>query len=68
MEKRYPITMMCAACIPWTDDFDFDEAKFRVHVKDLVDGGAKSIYIMGTAGEGYASRYRNIHKSSKGFS
>ena len=54
MEKRYPLTMMCAACIPWTDDFDFDEAKFRVHVKDLVDGGAKSIYIMGTAGEGYA--------------
>ncbi|MBT3320515.1 MAG: dihydrodipicolinate synthase family protein [Clostridia bacterium] len=53
MSKRYPITMLCAACIPWTDDFQFDEAKFRVHVADLVDGGAKSLYIMGTAGEGY---------------
>lgn len=53
MSKRYPITMMCAACIPWTEDFRFDEVQFRVHVKDLIDGGAKSLYILGTAGEGY---------------
>ena len=54
MEKRYPITMMCAACIPWTGDLKFDEAAFRRQVKHLVDHDAKSIYILGTAGEGSA--------------
>ncbi len=53
-EKRYPITMMCAACVPWTKDFDFDEAAFRRQVCNLAENGAKSIYIFGTAGEGYA--------------
>ena len=54
MNKRYPITMMCAACVPWTKDFKFDEAVFRKEVKHLVDHDVKSIYIFGTAGEGYA--------------
>jgi len=54
MNKRYPYTMMCAACIPWTEDFQFDEAAFRREVAHLIEGGAKSIYIMGTAGEGYS--------------
>lgn len=54
MSKRYPITMMCAACVPWTKDFKFDEAAFKKEVKHLVDNDAKSIYIFGTAGEGYA--------------
>ena len=54
MEKRYPLTMMCAACIPWTEDFQFDEKMFRHEVANLISHGAKSIYIMGTAGEGYA--------------
>ena len=58
MEKRYPITMMCAACVPWTKDFEFDEASFRKQVKNLVDHDAKSIYIFGTAGEGYAVNAR----------
>ena len=53
-KKRYPITMMCTACIPWTDDLQFDEASFRSEVNHLVGNGAKSIYIFGTAGEGYA--------------
>ena len=53
MRKRYPITMMCAACIPWTKDLKFDEKQFRVQVKSQIDAGAKSIYIFGTAGEGF---------------
>ena len=53
MKKRYPITMMCAACIPWTEDLQFDEVSFRREVSHLIEGGAKSIYILGTAGEGY---------------
>lgn len=54
MHRRYPITMMCAACIPWTEDLRFDEVSFRREVSHLIKGGAKSIYILGTAGEGYA--------------
>jgi dihydrodipicolinate synthase/N-acetylneuraminate lyase len=54
MNKRYPITMMCAACVPWTDDWQFDEIAFRKQVKHLVLNNVKSIYIFGTAGEGYA--------------
>ncbi len=54
MEKRYPITMMCPACIPWTPELRFDETVFRHQVGNLVKHGAKSIYIMGTSGEGYA--------------
>lgn len=54
MQKRYPITMMCAACIPWTEDFKFDEVSFRREVSHLIEGGAKSIYIFGTSGEGYS--------------
>ncbi len=50
--------MMCAACVPWTKDFEFDEAAFRKQVKNLVDHDAKSIYIFGTAGEGYAVNAR----------
>lgn len=46
--------MMCAACIPWTKDFQFDESPFRHQVKNLIDNDIKSIYIMGTSGEGYA--------------
>ena len=45
IKKRYPITMMCAACIPWTDDMQFDEASFRSEVKHLIDHDVKSIYI-----------------------
>lgn len=54
MDKRYPITMMCAACVPWTGEWKFDEAIFRKQVKNLVQHEVKSIYIFGTAGEGYA--------------
>jgi dihydrodipicolinate synthase/N-acetylneuraminate lyase len=54
MDKRYPITMMCAACVPWTEDWQFNETTFRRQVRNLVRHDVKSIYIFGTAGEGYA--------------
>lgn len=54
MDKRYPVTMMCCACVPWTKDLKFDEVSFRREIKNFIDNGAKSIYIFGTAGEGYA--------------
>ena len=54
MEKRYPRTIMATACIPWTEDFRFDEMMFRRGVDLLLQGGVRSIYLFGTAGEGYA--------------
>ena len=54
MEKRYPRTILATACVSWTGDYEFDETTFRRGVKLLLDNGIRSIYIFGTAGEGYA--------------
>ena len=67
MERRYPVTMMCAACIPWTKDFEFDENAFRKQVRNLVDNNAKSIYIFGTAGEGYSVNTKAYTQILKAF-
>ena len=54
MEKRFPKLLLCAACIPWTDDHQLDVPLFRKGVRLLCENGAGSIYLFGTAGEGYA--------------
>ena len=54
MEKRFPKLQLCAACVPWTEDFQLDTALFRKGVRLLCEEGAGSIYLFGTAGEGYA--------------
>lgn len=54
MEKRFPQVLLCAACIPWTEDFQLDVPLFRKSVRLLCEQGAGSIYLFGTAGEGYA--------------
>lgn len=54
MEKRFPKLLLCAACIPWTADYQLDVALFREGVRLLCQNGAGSIYLFGTAGEGYA--------------
>lgn len=54
MEKRFPQVLLCAACIPWTEDFQLDVPLFRKGVRLLCEQGAGSIYLFGTAGEGYA--------------
>ena len=54
MEKRFPQTLLCAACVPWTEDFQLDVELFRKGVRLLCENGAGSIYLFGTAGEGYA--------------
>jgi len=54
MEKRYPDTIMATACAAWDEKYNFDEVSFRKQVKLLTDAGIKSIYLFGTAGEGYA--------------
>lgn len=46
--------MMTAACVPWNENYEFAEAVFRKEVQAMVAADIKSIYIFGTAGEGYA--------------
>jgi len=65
-EKRYPRGIMATACVPWTEDFRFDETMFRKEVSMLCDTGIRSIYLFGTAGEGYSvsnSQYLDIVKA-----
>jgi len=54
MEKRFPRLQLCAACVPWTEEFQLDVPLFRKGVRLLCEQGAGSIYLFGTAGEGYA--------------
>lgn len=54
MEKRFPKLLLCAACIPWIEDNQLDVPLFRKGVRLLCENGAGSIYLFGTAGEGYA--------------
>ena len=65
-QKRYPRGIMATACVPWTEDFRFDEGMFRKEVAMLCDHGLKSIYLFGTAGEGYSvsnGQYLDIVKA-----
>ena len=52
--KRYPRTIMATACIPWDENFEFDKPLFRKQIKHLIKNKITSIYLFGTAGEGYA--------------
>jgi len=54
MQKRYPKTLMTTACVPWTKDFKIDEVLLRREIDTLMNAGSKSIYLFGTAGEGYS--------------
>lgn len=51
---RYPQENLAACMIPWTDDDRLDADAFDRHVRATVDAGYRCMYLMGTAGEGYA--------------
>ncbi|MBM3958381.1 MAG: dihydrodipicolinate synthase family protein [SAR202 cluster bacterium] len=53
-KARSPQGMLGAVDIPWTDDFRLDENSFRRLLKRLKGHGFGRLYVMGTAGEGYA--------------
>ena len=52
--KRYRQCILATCCVPWREDFTFDEALFRAQVRHLIAGGVRDLYTFGTAGEGYA--------------
>jgi dihydrodipicolinate synthase/N-acetylneuraminate lyase len=51
---RYPQGILVSCPIPWTDDFEVDEAMFVRLVRRCLDEGYKHVYVFGTGGEGYA--------------
>ena len=62
-QKRYPQSNLAACMLPWTKTFELDVPAFERHVQGAIDGGYKCIYLMGTAGEGYAlneTRFRQV--------
>ena len=62
-QPRYPRVNLGACLLPWTEDFKLDEKVFEKHIRATLDGNYKHIYLMGTAGEGYAlneDRFRQV--------
>ena len=51
---RYPQNNLAACMLPWTEDFELDVPVFERHIQSTLDDGYKCLYLMGTAGEGYA--------------
>ncbi len=63
VKTRYPRSNLAACMLPWNDDFQLDVAKFEEHIQGALDGGYTCLYLMGTAGEGYAvdeERFRQV--------
>ena len=50
---RYPRGILASCCIPWSSRFEFMEDIFRDQLR-LILSHTSLVYIMGTAGEGYA--------------
>ena len=63
VDTRYPQSNLAACMLPWTKSFELDEEVFRRHLQQTLDGGYQNVYILGTAGEGYAlseARFRHV--------
>ena len=63
VSTRYPQSNLAACMLPWTEDFKLDVPVFQRHIQQALDGNYKCIYLMGTAGEGYAlsdTRFKQV--------
>ena len=63
VKKRYPRRNLAACMLPWTEKFELDVPLFEQQVQAAVDDGYESLYLMGTAGEGYGlseSRFKQV--------
>lgn len=61
-DKRYPQTILATACLPWTQNDEFDRSRFKTEVESLVRQDIRHIYLFGTAGEGYAVTDRQFEQ------
>jgi dihydrodipicolinate synthase/N-acetylneuraminate lyase len=62
MPTRFPQILLGAAMLPWREDFSLDEPLFRAHIRSIVQQGYQHVYLMGTAGEGYALTDRQFQQ------
>ena len=53
-QTRYPQSNLAACMLPWTESFELDTEVFERHIQATLDDGYRQLYILGTAGEGYA--------------
>ena len=63
VKKRYPRRRLAACMLPWTEKFELDVPVFEQQVQTAIDDGYESLYLMGTAGEGYAlseARFKQV--------
>jgi dihydrodipicolinate synthase/N-acetylneuraminate lyase len=52
--KRFPRCILATQCVPWDEHGRLAEAIFRHGVRTTLEIGTRHLYILGTAGEGYA--------------
>lgn len=62
IRTRYPQGNLAACLLPWTPTFDLDIEVFQQHVRQTIAQGYTEIYVLGTAGEGYALSERQFHE------
>ena len=48
--------------LPWRKDCTLDESLFRQHIRNIIHNGFEHVYLMGTAGEGYAVTDRQFQQ------
>lgn len=63
VSTRYPRSNLTACMLPWTADFQLDVPLFEAQVQTAIEDGYRCLYVMGTAGEGYAlseQRFRQV--------
>lgn len=65
--KRYRRCILATCCVPWREDFTFDEELFRQQARHLIAGGIRDLYTFGTAGEGYAVTERQFDEVTRVF-
>ncbi len=49
-----PPCILATCCLPWLEDYSFDEQTFRRQIRNLLTNLTRDVYVFGTAGEGYA--------------
>jgi dihydrodipicolinate synthase/N-acetylneuraminate lyase len=60
--------MLTACMLPWKEDFTLDEICLREHIQSTIQAGFQHLYLMGTAGEGYAVTDRQFEQVATIFS
>jgi len=66
-KSSQPARILATAVIPWTKDNTFDEECFRRQVIKIATTLTRSIYLFGTAGEGYAVTEKQYDEISAAF-